>query len=226
MKIVFTFSIEVRTISILEEIIKVNPDNPLEYCRKQIAPFAINKLNGIISKCKECATACHNNKRLFKGNPNANFMLVTDHATNDERIYEYLENIMKQAGIELDDVFYVNSVNCINTREFGDKRIVRSPSSKETTNCKLYIKNAIDIIKPRIIILMGASSLNVFNKDNCLIEEINNWKHIYGIPVITTYSPQDIFAFSNILDEEMLEEKASVLLGDLMKANMYINRGE
>lgn len=212
--------------SIIEEIKKVNPDNPLEYCRQQIAPFAIEKLNGIINECRECKTACVDNKKLFRGNPNANFMLVTDHATNDESVYEYLENIMEQAGIDLKDVFYANSVNCINIRKFGDTEIVRSPSATETTNCKLFIKHAIDVVKPRIIILMGASSLNIFNKDSCLIEEINNWKHIYGIPVITTYSAQDIFAFSKTLDESMLEEKASVLLGDLMKANMYLHREE
>lgn len=209
---------------ILEEIKKINPDNPLEYCRQIIAPFAIDKLNDIINTCNICKTACHNNKKLFRGNPNANFLFVTDHATDEEEIYEYLNNIIEQAGINLKDVFYANSVSCINKRQFGESSIVRSPSSTEITNCKLFIKHAIDVVKPRMIILMGASSLNVFNKDSCLVEEINNWKHMYGIPVITTYSAQDIFSFSKIMDEETLEEKASILLNDLIKANMYLHR--
>ena len=212
--------------SIIEEIKRVNPDNPLEYCRQIIAPFAIEKLNGIINSCTVCKTACHKNKRLCYGNPNANFMLVTDHATNNNDVYEYLDNILQQAGIALNDIFYINSVNCINTRAFGDAEIVRSPSSTETNNCKLFIKHAIDIVKPRMIILMGASSLNVFDKNSCLVEEINNWKHIYGIPVITTFSAQDIFAFSQIMDEDMVQEKASTLLNDLLKANMYLHRNK
>lgn len=212
--------------SILEEIKQVNPDNPLEYCRQIIAPFAIDKLNDIISSCNECRTACCDNKRLFSGNPNANFMLVTDHATNDKQVYEYLDNIIKQAGIDTNDVFYANSVNCVNIRKFGDTEIVRSPSSTEIDNCKLFIRHAIDVVKPRMLILMGASSLNIFDKNSCLVEEINSWKHIYGIPVITTFSAQDIFAFSQTMDEEMLQEKASTLLRDLMKANMYLHRSK
>lgn len=211
--------------SIIEEITRVNPDNPLEYCRQQIAPFAIDKLNGIISKCDVCKTACHDNKRLFKGNPNANILLVTDNATDNEEVYDYLNNVLEQAKIDLNDVFYANSVCCINKRMFGDNDfIVRSPSSTETTNCKLFIKHAIDVIKPRIIILMGASSLNLFDKESCLIEEVNSWKHIYGIPVITTYSAQDMYTFAQTMDESMREEKAYTLLGDLMKANMYLHR--
>lgn len=212
--------------SILEEIRQINPDNPLEYCRQIIAPFAIEKLNGIISKCDVCKTACHNNKRLFTGNPNANFMFVTDHATNNEQVYEYLNNIIEQAGINKEDVFYTNSVNCINIRKFGDTEIVRSPSSTEVNNCTLFIRHAIDVVKPRILILMGASSLNIFDKNSCLVEEINSWKHIYGIPVITTFSAQDIFTFSQTMDEDMVQEKASVLLRDLIKANMYLHRNK
>lgn len=210
---------------ILDEIMEVNPDNPLEYCRKIIAPFAIEKLNDIIKTCKFCKTACHDNKRLFSGNSDANIMIVTDNATDDEEVYNYLNQLLEQAEIDIDDVFFANSVNCINKRVFGNNdSIVRSPSSTETTNCKLFIKHAIDIVKPRILILMGASSLNIFDKESCLIEEIDNWKHIYGIPVITTYSAQDIFSFVKVMNDDQIEEKAGVLLNDLIKANNYINR--
>lgn len=205
---------------ILQEITEVNPDNPLEYCRKIIAPFAINKLNSIIETCTYCKTAsyCH---KLGKGNPDANILFITDNATNIDDAYTYLEDLIQQSGIDIEDTYMINAVSCINTRGHGDNTIVRAPSYEELNNCKLYVDHAIDIIRPRVIVLMGASSLNMFTKA-IFNNEISNWIKIKDIPTMVTYSPQDIYSFMEYMDEDELNDKATVLLKDLIAVNKYI----
>lgn len=206
---------------ILEEIQQVNPDNPLEYCRKIIAPFAVDKLNNIINTCVCCKTASYNH-RTIKGNPDANILLVTDNATNDEEVYNYLEEMLVQAGIDIEDVFMINAVSCINTRGKGENAVVRNPSNDELCSCKLYVDHAIDIVKPRVIILMGATSLNLYNKA-IFDQEISNWMKVKDIPAIVTYSAQDMFMFMDFVDDEELQDKATVMLNDLITANEYLN---
>ena len=205
---------------ILEEIIAANPDNPLEYCRKIIAPFAINKLNNIISDCTHCKTASHC-KKLGSGNPDANILIITDNATNNDSAYTYLYDLIEQSGIDKEDIYTMNAVSCINTRGHGDNSIVRAPSFDELNNCKLYVDHAIDVIRPRAIILMGASSLNMFTKA-IFNNEISNWIKVKDIPAMVTYSPQDIYSFMDYMTEEELDDKATVLLKDLMAVNKYI----
>lgn len=205
---------------ILEEITAVNPDNPLEYCRKIIAPFAIDKLNSIIDTCTHCKTAsyCH---KLGSGNPDANILIITDNATNNDDVYDYLNSLLEQAEIDINDVYTMNAVSCINTRGHGDNTIVRAPSYEELNNCKLYVDHAIDVIRPRVIILMGASSLNMFTKA-IFNNEISNWIKVKDIPAMVTYSPQDIYSFMEYMTDEELNDKATVLLKDLITVNKYI----
>lgn len=206
---------------ILEEIQQVNPDNPLEYCRQIIAPFAVDKLNNIINTCVHCKTASYNH-RTTKGNPNANILLVTDNATNDDNVYDYLDQMLEQSGIDTDDVFMINAVSCINTRGKGENAVVRNPSNDELCSCKLYVEHAIDIVKPRVIILMGATSLNLFNKA-IFDQEISSWMRVKDIPAMVTYSAQDMFLFMEYVEDDELEDKATVMLNDLVTANNYLN---
>lgn len=209
---------------ILEEIMTVNPDNPLEYCRKIVAPFAIKKLNSIIDTCTHCKTAsyCH---KIGRGNPDANILLITDNATNNDDVYDYLNSLIEQAEIDIDDVYMMNAVSCINTRGYGNSSTVRAPSYEELNSCKLYVDHAIDIIKPRAIILMGASSLNLYTKA-VFNNEISNWIRVRDIPAMVTYSPQDIYSFMEYMEEEELNDKATVLLKDLIAVNKYIHENK
>lgn len=208
---------------ILEEIERLDLDNPLEYCRKLVAPLAINKLNTIISKCDKCKTASHNHRKTH-GNPDANIMIITDTATNDEQAYEYLDQLLEQAEVDKEDVFMISAVSCINISGIDNK--VRLPCSTEVENCKLFVQHAIDVVRPRVILLMGASALNMF-RNACFNEEISNWIQIKDIPSLVTYSPQDMFYFSDSgLPQEEVADKATVLLSDIITAKSFIERNE
>lgn len=205
---------------ILDEIRQVNPDNPLEYCRKIIAPFAINKLNGIINTCTHCKTASYNH-RCTSGNPDANILVVTDNATDNEEVYNYLNQMLGQADIDIQDIFMINAISCINKRGMGDNAVVRNPSHDELNSCKLYVDHAIDVVKPRTIILMGATSLNLFT-NAVFNKEISNWIKVKDIPALVTYSAQDMFSFMEYMTDEELNDKATVMLNDLIAVNKYI----
>lgn len=203
-----------------EEIIKLDLDNPIEYMRQQLAPHAINKLNSLIANCTKCKQISHE-KRLYYGNPDANYLIITDNATFDNNIYDYLKDLLIQVEIDINDVFIVNAISCININKINENSI-RLPTYSEISNCVDYVKHAIDIVKPRVIISMGATSLNLFR--NCSFkEEISSWIQIKDIPAIITYSSQDIYYFSDKgYDQEELEDYITVIIGDLLKAKNYL----
>lgn len=208
---------------VLKEIYRVDPDNPLEYCREIIAPFAIDKLNENILKCNHCKT-CSDTKVAYKGNPNANILIIADNATDNEEVYNYLNTLIETSGINLDDVFIANAVSCVCKRKVSnDEYKLRLPSKEEAGSCKLFLSNAIKIVNPTVILIMGATALNMF-KDSILNEMKHGWVEIYGIPAKISDSVQDIFACLGLEDDDLIQERTDKVLEDLMAVNTYIQQ--
>ena len=98
---------------ILKLIRKLDPSNPLEFTRELVAPLCKDKLNQLILECNDCKTCKNYEKKIAIGNPNANYLIINDNATDNEAINDYLNSILEAAEIPLNDVFIINSVSCI-----------------------------------------------------------------------------------------------------------------
>lgn len=208
---------------ILKLISKLNLDNPLEYVRELVAPLCKEKLNEHIMNCKDCRTCKNYDKRLAIGNPNANYLVINDNATDNEEVNNYLNSLLDAAGIPMNDVFIINSISCILKKQFDDETIIRLPNRNEANNCKHFVNYAIDFVSPRVIICMGATSLALFRNDVTIEEVKGQFININGYKAIVTNSAKDLFTLSEHYTEEEVDELANSVVNDIALANEYID---
>ena len=123
--------------------------------------MALEDLNWQIYDCKKC--------RLWQGAKhgvpgegplNAKVMLVGQNPGADEdeigrpfvgRAGKFLTKVLAENGIKREDVFITNIVKHISPQN-------RKPFADEVAACLPYLNTQISVIKPKIIVLLGASA--------------------------------------------------------------------
>lgn len=205
---------------------RLDLDNPLEFVRKILAPLCKEKLEEHIIACEDCKTCRNCNKKLPMGNPDANILIINDNATDNEEVNDYTMNILETAGLDLKDVYMINSVSCILKREFNNESIIRLPNRQELKNCKYFVDYAIDFVKPRVIILMGATSLSMYRNDLTLEEIKGQYIEVNGVKAIVTHSAKDLFSMLEYYSEDEVYSIAEKVAEDVANAKAYLNNLE
>ena len=205
---------------------RLDLDNPLEFARTIVAPLCKEKLNQNILNCTDCNSCSNFEKKEAKGNPNANILVINDNATDNEEIDEYMMNIFEAAGLSLKDIFVINSISCVLKRNFHGEEIIRNANHKEAKNCKYFVDHAIDFVKPRVIIIMGASGLSMYNKDVTLEQVAGSYIEVKGIKTMVTYSAKGLFTMLENIDEEEVNEIAEQTLAHVINAKTYVDNLE
>ena len=113
-------------------------------------------------------------------------------------------------GVERADVYICNILKC---RPPGN----RNPEPNETEACLPYLYQQIGIIKPKVIIVLGAVALKSLFQDNFLAISRNRgvWKEYKGIPVMPTYHPAYLL-------RQMSEKNKNMVKSDLAKVIIKI----
>lgn len=197
-------------------------DNPLETARQLVAPICKDKLNNHILNCNEC-DFMHSGKNVCHGNPDANILIIAGNATDSQEEQEYLESIIDNSSINKNDIFIIHSVNCICTRKSSNDIISRDPTLTEVNNCSYFIKYAIQFVRPRIIISMGATALNQFFPQYKFLDYIGKTLYYDGIKTIITYSVNDLFILNERMDPSKIEELVYQTIESFNEAQNYMN---
>lgn len=205
---------------------RLDLDNPLEFARTIVAPLCKEKLNHNILNCKDCASCSNFERKEAIGNPNANILIINDNATGNDDIDDYMMNIFEAAELSLNDIFIINSISCVLKRDFHGEEIIRNANHKEAKNCKYFVDHAIDFVKPRVIIIMGASGLSMYKKDVTLEEIAGNYIEVKGIKTMVTYSAKGLFTMLENMDEEEVNEIAEETLSHVINAKTYVDNLE
>lgn len=199
----------------------LNTDNPLEAFRILHGELLVDKLNNLISQCNDCNT--NYQKQYYYGNSNANILIINDNATNNKDILEYFNTLLDMSEIDINDIFVVNAVSCVTTRQDKGCEVQRIPSKKECNGCKCFMNQAIKIVNPRIIICLGATALNQFMPGSNLLEYINTKQVFNGIPTLINYSVKDLFDLTAYKSDEEIQEISCSILDTFNEAARYIN---
>ncbi len=129
---------------------------------------SLNELKEKLQGCKGCPLCSTRTNLVFSdGNPEAKIMLIGEAPGADEdrlgvpfvgRAGKLLDEFFKKAGIERQkDVYICNTLKCRPPNN-------RKPEIDEKKACAPYLKFQMDTIKPKIIILCGATALESFIK--------------------------------------------------------------
>lgn len=134
--------------------------------------ISLFKLAEGIRKCTACPL--HKSRTLAvpgEGKENSKIMLVSEAPGTEEdrlgrpfvgRAGRFLDQLLKDAGLERNKTFLTNSVKCHPLNN-------RLPTAEELKTCKrLWLDKQIDIIKPQLILLLGRVALKSLLKENNL----------------------------------------------------------
>ncbi|MGD0016697.1 MAG: uracil-DNA glycosylase [Verrucomicrobiia bacterium] len=119
--------------------------------------------------CQKCPRGkARNHIVLDRGNPGSRILIVSERPGDNEDIQgkafvgrsgELLDKIMASIGLDTNrDLLIVNIVKC---KAEAD----RAPFSQEVDACLPYLRRQIDLVKPKVILLLGAVALKYLVKD-------------------------------------------------------------
>ncbi|MEO6052065.1 MAG: uracil-DNA glycosylase [Pyrinomonadaceae bacterium] len=144
--------------------------------------------------CKRCKLGTLGRTQVVNstGNANADLMFVGEAPGADEdeqgfpfvgRAGKLLTEIMMAIGFSRDDVFIGNINRC---RPPGN----RAPEPDETIACKPFLKREIAVVRPKVIVVLGATSAQNLLETKVPIGKLRGQFHDYlGTKVMPTFHP-------------------------------------
>lgn len=153
----------------------------------------LNEIDEVVKKCNKCQLCSNRTNTVFGvGNPNADVMFIgegpgADEDVEGEPFVGKAGKLMNQAfiglGISRDKVYISNIVKCRPPNN-------RTPLKEESQACLNYLRNQVMIIKPKIIVLLGNTSLkNILGEEYGITNSRGKWIEKKGIMYMPTFHP-------------------------------------
>jgi uracil-DNA glycosylase family protein len=128
----------------------------------------LTKLRKIAVGCQACPLWQRGTQTVFgEGPPGAEVMLIGEQPGNDEDLRgrpfvgpagKLLDRALEEAGIDRTKVYVTNVVKHFKWEPRGKRRIHKKPSSREIAACRPWLDAEIAIVKPRIVVCLGATA--------------------------------------------------------------------
>jgi len=135
----------------------------------------LQELKLLIDNIKNCELKKNSKNIVFSdGNPNATIMIIGEGPGANEDLEgvpfigktgELLDKMLSSINLDRDNVYITNVVNYRPPEN-------RSPTEEEIARYLPYLTKHIEIINPKILILLGSAALNAVIRDNQVISEV------------------------------------------------------
>ncbi len=179
----------------------------------------LRKIAKEISSCKECKKGKFGKPVPGEGNPDAKIMFLGEAPGYKEsetgrpfigRAGKFLDKMLAKARIRREDVFITSPV-----KYFPGKR---APTAEEFRHGMIHTRRQIDIIKPRIIVLLGNTAVRSVLDENAKVCDIHG-KTVEkdGIRYFPTIHPSAAMRFTGM---RLLMES------DFKKLSRHLNNNE
>lgn len=155
----------------------------------------------VVAQCRKCGIgATRRNSVYGEGDPCAALMVVGEGPGETEdklgrpfvgRAGELLDKMLASIDLPREDVYICNTVKCRPTLDTGHRIANRAPTPDEMRNCRPYLDQQIEVIRPRVILALGAPAAKSFMGEKFSItKQRGQWfDGPSGIPVIATFHP-------------------------------------
>lgn len=164
-----------------------------ELCQATASAGSLAGLSAEANACTACALHESRHSVVFgSGNPQAELMFIGEGPGAEEdrqglpfvgRAGELLTRIIKAIDLSRDDVYIANIVKC---RPPGN----RDPKPGEVAACRGFLERQIDLIQPRVIVLLGkVAAQTLLGNDLTLGRMRGQWYRVRGVETRVTYHP-------------------------------------
>jgi DNA polymerase len=161
---------------------------------------ALKNLRTKALACNLCeslaATRCH--VVFGEGAVHAELMLVSEAPGAEEdgegrpfagEAGALLDKMLQAMGLSRDEIYLTSVLKCrpdVPADEAGS----RAPTSQELSNCTPYLAAQIALVKPKVIVAMGAGAMRaLFGSTETVGKLRSRWHDLQGIPVMPTFHP-------------------------------------
>jgi len=180
--------------------------------------------------CVKCPHLASSRKNVVfgVGSIDAQLMFVGEApgADEDERAEPFvgkagqlLTKIIQATGLQRADVYIGNILKCRPDTP-GQSAGNRKPTADEMATCIPYLHEQIDLIRPKVIVALGATAVEgLLGKTIGITKLRGTWKTYRGIPLMPTYHP------AYLLRNQAMSEKRKVwedMLAVMEKLGMSI----
>ena len=145
----------------------------------------------VCAKCRELARS-RQNVVFGVGDPHTELMFIGEAPGRDEdlegepfvgRAGELLTKIIQAMGLKRHEVYIANVLKCRPPEN-------RTPLPDEVANCLPYLLAQIELIKPKVIVVLGATAMKALLDVQLGITKMRgNWYNFQGIPIMPTFHP-------------------------------------
>lgn len=153
-------------------------------------------LERCIQGCHACPLGAGRIRFVFgEGNPAADLMFIGEGPGKDEDLQgrpfvgkagELLDKMISSIGFQRDQVYIANVVKCRPPDN-------RTPLPEEAARCLPYLRRQIELVRPRVIVTLGATPLRELLGVTTGITRVRGqWQRLEqlgGIPVMPTFHP-------------------------------------
>ena len=154
-----------------------------------------------IKECQLCPLGATRTKFVFGvGNPNADLMLIGEAPGRNEdlqgepfvgRAGQLLDKILAAIDLSREEVYIANVLKCRPPNN-------RDPLKSESDTCQPYLKQQIELIKPKLILALGRVSGAWLLGEDLALKDMRNKSYIYnGIEMMVTYHPAALLRNTN-----------------------------
>ncbi|MGA3284321.1 MAG: uracil-DNA glycosylase [Verrucomicrobiota bacterium] len=193
-----------------ETVVSQSP--PLDPQAKAAAFAALRERALACVKCEHLASS-RKNVAFGVGSIDAQLMFIGEAPGVDEdeqgepfvgKAGQLLTRIIQAMGLQRADVYIGNILKCRPDTP-GQTAGNRKPTSDEMATCIPYLHEQIDLIRPRVIVALGATAVEgLLGKTIGITKLRGTWKTYRGIPLMPTYHP------AYLLRNQAMSEKRKV----------------
>jgi DNA polymerase len=152
----------------------------------------LKELENFTLQCRKCALCQRRNKVVFgQGSQDADLMFIGEGPGRDEDIQgipfvgeagQLLTKMINAMQFSRSDVYISNIVKCRPPNN-------RNPEEDEAVKCIPILKRQIELIKPQVIVLLGAVPLKYMLGKTGITRLRGHWFSYNGIKVMPTFHP-------------------------------------
>jgi len=182
------------TDNVVNHVAKTNSPEPVQNLTQGLSEELLT-LKQEVSDCTKCELHKSRTQTVFgTGNAHADWLIIGEAPGADEdrqgdpfvgRAGQLLNSMLLAMGLQRGQVFIANILKCRPPNN-------RDPKPEEVVACESYLRQQIDLIKPKIILAVGRIAAQNLLKVDTPIGKMRGNQYQYPdseLPVIVTYHP-------------------------------------
>ncbi|MAY77471.1 MAG: uracil-DNA glycosylase [Citromicrobium sp.] len=133
-----------------------------------VRPESLEAIGEAIEGCRKCPIGCLDNRAVMGEGPSDAALMIVGEQPGDREDQEgrpfvgpagqLLDVHLERAGINRSAAYVTNAVKHFKFTMRGKRRLHQSPTAKEIDTCRWWIEGEREMVKPKLVLAMGASA--------------------------------------------------------------------